>query len=233
MPCGFPGLGIPPLAPMKAEHREVHFNGADFGLDGIVDTFRLDGMDDFDIEEFKINAILSKVTWSFNWKKMICTTEYDMDYNADPNSLVTKVHRKGHAKMTLEGLKIWGTAKYSLGIISGNLRLKEFKLYVSLKSVKSEVDGLMQNKFMNRMINEVIEEFIMLSINDNTNKIAEITNNNVVPIANALIGDLSLTDILGMIGGGGGGGSSGEGGEKEKCIPPESDANGVWAYTFV
>ncbi|XP_037960307.1 uncharacterized protein LOC119689534 [Teleopsis dalmanni] len=217
MPCGFPGLGVPPMAPLKIGHKDININAGSFELEGAIDNFKLYGLNEFDIVEMKVSTITSKITFKFHFDIIHCKTVYNMLMRTGSN-MKKVMNRGGNAKLALKDLTIWGTIKYSLGLIGSNgLRLKEFKVYASLGKVVSEIEGLSNIKIINRKLNEIIEEWIMLAINDNTDNMADISNDFVVPIANEIIGERTLTDLIGLIGGGGNGE---EGEEKEECIPP-------------
>ncbi|XP_075150496.1 uncharacterized protein LOC142224598 [Haematobia irritans] len=216
MPCGFPGLGIPPLAPLKISHKEINIDGESIKAHGEINDFRLDGLNDFDVVEFKLSTILSRVTFKFNWNHVFLTTNYDMA--TDINML--SPHISGLAKFAIKNLQVWGEAKYSLGILSGNIKLKSFNLYVSVEHVNSEIEGLSKYSIINKKLNQIIEEWVYLAINDNTENISDLTNGYLVPAVNDMIGDMSLSDLLGLIAGGGGSGSgSASQGEKEVCVP--------------
>ncbi|XP_013102618.1 uncharacterized protein LOC106083880 [Stomoxys calcitrans] len=214
MPCGFPGLGIPPLAPLKASHKDIHINAGSIQAHGEVNNFRMDGLDDFDIVQFKLSTLISKLTFEFNWNHVYLNTDYVMATSLDN----FKVTRSGLAKFALKNLRVWGDAKYAMGIFGGTLKLKTFNMYMSVGEVKSEIGGLSKYGIINKKLNEVVEEWVYLAINDNTDNMSDLTNGYLVPLVNNLIGDMTLSDLLGLIGGGGGGG--GDEGEKEVCVPP-------------
>ncbi|XP_065356896.1 uncharacterized protein LOC135951217 [Calliphora vicina] len=215
MPCGFPGLGIPPLAPLKIAHQEIEIDIPAIQAFGEINNFRLDGLNDFDIVEFKVSPIFSRVNFKFNWNHVYFNTDYQMSSARGNMGL----KRSGPAKFALKDFTVWGVIKYNLGLISGNLSLKELSVYVSLGEVKSEIGGLSKIPIINRKLNRIIEEWFMITVNDNTNKVAELTNSMVVPIVNDMLSDMSLGDLLGMIGGGGSG--EGEPAEKVPCVPPQ------------
>lgn len=212
MPCGFPEWGIPPLAPLKIAHQDVAIDTQGIQAFGEINNFRLDGLNDFDIVQFKVNAILSRVNFKFNWNHIYFNTDYELSTAKGGMGM----KRSGPAKFALKDLTIWGVVKYNLGLISGKLSLKELSVYVSLGEVKSEIGGLSKIPIINKKLNRIIEEWIMLSINDNTEKVAELTNDLVLPMVNDMLSDMSLSDLLGMIGGGGEGET-----EKVPCVPPE------------
>lgn len=212
MPCGFPDLGIPPLAPYKTAHQEIAIETETIQVYGEVNNFRADGLNDFDIVEFKVSPIFSRCNFKLKWNHIYFNTDYDLSTARGGRGL----KRSGPAKFALKDLTVWGVIKYNLGLVSGKLSLKELSVYVSLGEVNSDIGGLSKISIINKKLNRIIEEWIMLSINDNTNKIAELTNSMVLPIVNDIIGDMSLSDLLGMIAGGGNGEE-----EKEACVPPE------------
>ncbi|XP_073821846.1 uncharacterized protein [Musca autumnalis] len=224
MPCGFPSMGIPPLAPLKISHQELNIDSGSLMAVGTIDNFRLYGLNDFDILQFRIQALLRKGTFEFNWNHVYLDTDYALTTRVSG----VKMTRSGNAKFALKNLRIWGNFKYSMGLLGGAIKLNNFDLYISVGEVISDIGGLSKIGIINRKLNQVIEEWVYLAINDNTDYIPELTNGYLVPAVNNMIGDMTLSDILGMIGGGSGG-SNNEGGqasepvEKVPCVPPEDD----------
>ncbi|CAD6997376.1 unnamed protein product [Ceratitis capitata] len=211
MPCGFPGLGLGPLSPAHLTHREIALNSDALALAGEVDDFILYGLDDFDFV-IKVNVVFSRITFNFHWHKVYFDTQYKMDMSTGNR---VKMGRNGGAKLAIEDLKVVGSAKYS---IIGKLRLKEFKVSATIGDVNSEIENLSKIKIVNKKLNEIIEEWILLAVNENTSEMEELSNNFVVPFVNNQIGDATLADLIAMIAGGGGDGGSG--GEQEECVPP-------------
>ncbi|XP_014099410.2 uncharacterized protein [Bactrocera oleae] len=210
MPCGFPALGVGPLSPARLSHRNIALNSTGLALAGEIDDFILYGLDDFDFT-VKVNVLLSRVTFNFHWHKVHFVTNYKMDMNAGNR---INVGRNGGAKFAIEDLKIVGLARYN---IIGKLRLREFKISATIGDVNSAIENLSKLKIINKKLNQIIEEWILLAVNENTSKMEEMANNFVVPYVNGIIGDATLMEIIAIVGGGGGNGS---GGESEECIPP-------------
>ncbi|XP_036344996.1 uncharacterized protein LOC118754239 [Rhagoletis pomonella] len=207
MPCGFPGLGLGPLSPAQLSHRQIALNSDGLALAGEIDNFVLYGLDDFDIVQFKISVLTRKINFQFRWQKVHLVTDYKMDVNSGNR---IKLGRNGGAKFAIEDLIVVGSAKYS---IIGKVRLREFKASATIGNVKSEIENLSQIKIVNKKLNEIIEEWILLAVNENTEEMEEMANDFVVPLANDLIGDRTLADLIALIVGGGG--SSGEDKPKE------------------
>ncbi|XP_054745191.1 uncharacterized protein LOC129249412 [Anastrepha obliqua] len=212
MPCGFPRLGLGPLSPARLSHREIVLNSDGLAFEGEIDDFILYGLDDFDIVNFKVSVLLSKVTFEFHWHKVHLVTNYKMDVNTGKQ---IKLGRSGGAKLAIEDLIVVGSAKYSM---IGKLRLKEFKISATIGDVTSEIENLSSIKIINKKFNQIIEEWIMLAVNENTEEMEQLSNKYVVPLANDLIGDATLADIIALVIGNGSG-SGGDDEERTECTP--------------
>lgn len=209
MPCGFPGIGVGPLSPARLSHRDITLNSTGLAVAGEIDDFILYGLDDF-VFLVKISVLHSKITFNFHWHKVHFDTKYKMNMNSG-NKI--KAGRNGGAKFAVDDLKVVGSAKYN---IIGKLRLKEFKISATIGDVNSEIENLSKIKIVNKKLNQIVEEWILLAVNENTSEMEEMANSFVVPFVNNMLGDATLADIIAIVGGGGGG----AGGEPKECIPP-------------
>ncbi|EDW03223.1 GH10611 [Drosophila grimshawi] len=215
MPCGFPGLGIPPIAPLRIDHKNIDIDTETLKMKGSIEHFRLNGLNDFDIDEMKVNAITSKVTYKFNFRDVNVDTTYDMDMLLKKYGFTIKMIGAGHAKFAIKDMTIWGTLKYSLGVISGKLKLKSLDVRTHLGEVDSEIEGMLGDGNVNEMMNEYLAEAVEMAINENEDMIAETIEQIALPAVNSVLEEVSIGDIIA--------GGDGEGGEKEVCIPPELD----------
>ncbi|TMW42869.1 hypothetical protein DOY81_012050, partial [Sarcophaga bullata] len=143
MPCGVPDAGIPPLAPLKTQHQEINIDNDALSAFGEANDVFVHGLDDFDIVDFKLNAILSRINFKFNWNKILAVANYEAFSERGNKGL----RREGSAKITFKDLLVRGTIKYNFGVISRKLTLKEVKVYVSLGEVKSEICWSFQNQY--------------------------------------------------------------------------------------
>lgn len=216
MPCGFPGLGIPPLAPLKIAHKEINIDYPAIRLSGFVDNFRLNGLNDFDIAEMKVNAILSKVTFRFIFNNVNVDTMYDFQLMLKKAGFTINMIGAGPAKFAIKDMQIWGTMKYSLGVLSGKLKLKTLEVRTHIGEVDSDIEGILGEGIVNHKMNDVIAEALELVINENEDMITETIENAALPMVNSVLDEIKLTDLVGSIGGG-------DGTEKDACIPlPEA-----------
>ncbi|EDW88366.1 uncharacterized protein LOC6527564 [Drosophila yakuba] len=214
MPCGFTGLGIPPLAPLRIDHQEINIDTSALKAQGTIDHFRLNGLNEFDIDEMKVNAITSKVTYKFTFRDVNVDTQYDLSVLLKKYGFTINLIGAGHAKFAIKDMVIWGTLKYSLGVISGNLKLKSLEVRTHLGEVDSEIEGILGDGSINEKMNEYLAEAVELAINENEDLIADTIESIALPAVNSVLDDISIAEVIAGAGGG-------EGGEKEVCIPPE------------
>lgn len=207
-------MGIPPMAPLRVDHRDIDIDTEALKAQGSVDHFRLNGLNEFDIDEMKVNAITSKVTYRFIFRDVNVDTQYDLKVLLKKYGFTVNLIGAGHAKFAIKDMVIWGTLKYSLGVISGNLKLKSLEVRTHLGEVDSEIEGILGDGTINEKMNEYLAEAVELAINENEDLIADTIESIAVPAVNSVLDDLSLAEIISGAGGG-------EGGEKEVCIPPE------------
>lgn len=215
MPCGFPGMGIPPIAPLRINQKDIDIDTSALKMKGSIEHFRLNGLNEFDIEEMKVNAITSKVTYKFNFRDVNVDTRYDLEMLLKKYGFTINLIGAGHAKFAIRDMVIWGTLKYSLGVLSGKLKLKSLEVRTHLGEVDSEIGGLLGDGSVNVKMNEYLAEVVETVINENEDLIAETIENVALPVVNNVLDDVSISDVIG--------GGDGEGGEKEVCIPPELD----------
>ncbi|XP_017132244.1 uncharacterized protein LOC108149305 [Drosophila elegans] len=214
MPCGFTGLGIPPLAPLRIEHRTVDIDTSALKAQGTVDHFRLNGLNDFEVDEMKVNAITSKVTYKFTFRNVNVDTQYDLSVLLKKYGFTINLIGAGHAKFAIKDMVIWGSLKYSLGMISGNLKLKSLEVRTHLGEVDSEIEGILGDGTINEKMNEYLAEAVELAINENEDLLADTIESIALPAVNSILDEISIAEVIAGAGGG-------EGGEKEVCIPPE------------
>ncbi|XP_073821847.1 uncharacterized protein [Musca autumnalis] len=212
MPCGFPGLGIPPLAPLKINHQAINIDYPALRLVGSIDNFRLNGLNDFDIAEMKVNAITSKVTFRFIFNNVNVDTLYDFSVMLKKYGFTINMVGAGPAKFAIKDMQIWGTMKYSLGVLSGKLKLKSLEVRTHIGEVESDIEGILGEGVVNHKMNDVLAEAVELAINENEDMITETIEAMALPMVNGVLDEFKLTDLVGSIGGG-------DGTEKTECIP--------------
>lgn len=195
---GSPNHGIPVLAPATLAKRSFKFSTGEMSFEGEVENFELQGMDEYDVIIMNVDMIRGRVTFELNWASLNFTTLYKADVGSG-----YRVQRDGGAFFALENLNIRGRINYSLGLLSNKLAVKDVLIYPSVGNVNSQVENLSKYRILNRKMNEVVEEFVSLTINDNTDFVAEWVSELVTPICNEMIGDRTLKDLIGIITGGG------------------------------
>uniref|UniRef100_A0A1A9ZH17 Haemolymph juvenile hormone binding protein n=1 Tax=Glossina pallidipes TaxID=7398 RepID=A0A1A9ZH17_GLOPL len=216
MPCGFPSMGIPALAPLKLAHKELNINFLGLSMNGAVDKFRLMGLNDFEIIEMKVNALTSKVNFRFIFNHISMDTMYDIQARLRKAGLTVNLIGAGHANFAIKDMQIWGVLKYSLNLSTGKMKIKGLEIRTHIGDVYSDIQGILGKGLINRKMNALLSEVMELLINTNEDVITENIESLAVPIINRFLDKFTLADVVGAIGG------SGEG-EKEPCIPEEEN----------
>ncbi|EDV58624.1 uncharacterized protein LOC6540760 [Drosophila erecta] len=194
---GSPKHGLPVLAPMKAAKRSFEINSGEFSGTFGVENFELQGLDQYEIITMNMDVIRSRLTFNINFASLNFTTDYEVDMGSG-----YRIKRNGGAFFALEDLNIQGKISYSLGVFTSQLRVKDVLIYPSVGNVNSQIENLSQYRIFNRKLNEIIEEFVTLTINENTDFVADWVSEQATPICNDLIGDRTLSDIIAIITGG-------------------------------
>ncbi|XP_065356562.1 uncharacterized protein LOC135950954 [Calliphora vicina] len=211
MPCGFPNMGIPPLAPLTFSHKDVNIDTSAIKLVGTLDNFRLNGLNDFEIAEMRVNAITSKVTFRFIFNNVNVDTLYDLKLHLKKAGFTINMIGAGPAKFAIKDMHIWGTMKYSLGVLSGKLKLKSLDVRARIGDVESDIEGILGEGAVNHKLNNVLEEAVELAVNENEDLISHTIEGMALPMVNGVLDEFKLSDLLGSIGGGEG--------EKVECVP--------------
>lgn len=223
MPCGWPDLGIPPLAPVRVTE-------ANFDLKrGIVDTInhifhlKIAGLDDFKIKQFKLNVITSKITFDFLFSNIDTTAQkYETDTLIDAlRQLGLSVEYEGDGSILFDliNLRVSGTLKYKLPMLWGSAKILSLKTNIELGAVDSDISGFMGNGKINAMINRQLENLLVKVINNNQESISDVIEDTIVPRVNQALKGNDFWTLVDLIF------SSSEGENEDDpivvdCVPP-------------
>ncbi|XP_075150493.1 uncharacterized protein LOC142224595 [Haematobia irritans] len=213
MPCGWPELGIPPLAPYTNPDLEVHL--AKSAVDALIQMirFRFDGLDDMQIKKLKVSYLMNKkVKFHFNFKELkakaaILNTDTFMNFMKELG-LSVRYEGSGPMEFALENLSIQGQFKYKMPFIFGSIKIYKFECIVGLGGVRSNIGGILGNGKINEFINDEIEYMIPAVINGNQAKISKTIEEVFVPRVNAMLKGKKIWSLLGMLGS-----------SNQKCVP--------------
>lgn len=91
--------------------------------------------------------------------------------------------------------------------------MAEFNATLSLRQLESHIDGVFGGGSVSDFYNRIIEEFIPEFVNQHHIEIGQILSDVISPPINAIVNEMTLSDLLDLI-------NSEPGGESEPCIPP-------------
>lgn len=141
MECGWPQYGIPVLAPLRINEFDLDYKKGIFETLNHVFRLKIAGLNDFNIQKFKLNVITSKITFDFLFKNIDTTAQkYDTDTLIDAlRQLGLSVEYEGSGELLFDlvNLRIAGTLKYKLPMLWGSAKITSLKTTISLESVTS------------------------------------------------------------------------------------------------
>lgn len=181
-------------------------------MQGVVEDFFLNGLHDFDIEEMKINAITSRVTFRFLFRNVNVDTKYDLRLFLKKAGFTINLVGNGPAKFAIKELAISGVVRYSLGVLSGKLKVRTLSIRTHIGEVESDIRGVLGEAGINEKFNGALAELLQVGVNENENEIADTIESIALPRVNSVLSEMTLADLISMV--------AGNGGEKGECIPP-------------
>lgn len=213
MPCGFESLGLGPLAPARISRKGVNVQHQTFGVEGEVNDLVLYGLNKFEILKVKANALTSKINITIKYEGEIRAeiSKYMLQSFVKQRGLTVNLVGDGSVDFSLQGLQVDVYIKYSLGVLSQKINIKDLKVTISLDDCYSDITGLLGGGFVNHKMNEFICEFILIGVNDSKNDITDAIEENVKPAINDFLSQHTLGELIG-------GGSSEP---KPPCVPPQ------------
>lgn len=191
MPCGWPDLGIPPLAPIRVSEADLNLKRGIFETITHVFRLKIAGLDDFKINKFKLNIITSKITFDFLFSNIDTTVQkYDTDTLIDAMrqlGLSVEYEGDGSVLFDLINLRVSGTLKYKLPVLWGSAKILSLKTNIELEAVDSDISGFMGNGKINRAVNRQIENLLVKGINENQQAISDTIEDTLVPRVNKVL----------------------------------------------
>ncbi|EDW57553.1 uncharacterized protein [Drosophila virilis] len=203
MPCGWPDLGIPPLAPIRVNEADLNLKRGIF--ETITHLFRLKiaGLDEFKIKKFKLNIITSKITFDFLFSNIDTTVQkYDTDTLIDAMrqlGLSVEYEGDGSVLFDLINLRVSGTLKYKLPVLWGSAKILSLKTNIELEAVDSDISGFMGNGKINRAVNRQIENLLVKGISENQQAISDTIEDTLVPRVNKVLKGKDFWTLVDLI----------------------------------
>ncbi|XP_050079080.1 uncharacterized protein LOC126565915 [Anopheles maculipalpis] len=201
MVCGNPDLGIPVLAPLKVDHLEMEINQKLFQIGGELNDMVVEGLNEFEIKHIDIKVLKLQMDFEFYFGAIRTKGKYKA--KAKLIGLLPLV-RFGSFRFDAKGLTVKGSA--TIGISGDKLQIRKLTITPTIKSVRSDVKNVFLQPVVNFMFNRVVEGVVPGLINNNQQQITQLIEEQLKPMLNEMLGDISLQDLIDMVSGGGGSG---------------------------
>ncbi|XP_037947583.1 uncharacterized protein LOC119679350 [Teleopsis dalmanni] len=196
-----PKFGLPALDPFQISHAEYQMNN-EYVIDfkGSVTNFRLTGLSDFIINDFKITTVpLRRSTIDFTMPltafKSIYTAKGSLAY-------IVNLAGDGNAEAYVDKIRFSASWIFKTGIYLG---IRSLKLTISINDININFENLIEEDRINDFFHALVNEMSIELLNDawvwKNESVEEFAEEKI----NGFIGQYTLADVIKMIGSGGDG----------------------------
>jgi len=197
MACGFPEHNIPVLAPFEHEFQSVEIEHEIVSILGNISNVFAIGADDFDIRECSFSLLKRTLTLELNLNNFhVQRGSYVLDALALAGNRELTINGAGDVDFSIQNVNLKATAKF--GIIGG-IKLQDFNAVLNVGSVKSDITGLIGGGLPSEMINRVLEELILTTVNDHRSEISALIKEIAVPLIEKFLSEMKVTEFLTVI----------------------------------
>lgn len=211
MPCGYPEVGIPPLAPWNIDHFDANIETDRLRANGFFKNVRIDGLNTFQTRQLHFGIITLRIQFSF----LFPAIDVAGFYNLDGEAAGFPFRGSGPFTATAFDVSIVGNAR--MGVTGGFLEMREFALSILMPRFNFNFEGLVSDEGLTQdFINQVLERLLPELISMHQEAISDAIHDVVMPIGNQILNNLTVQDLLDLL-------ERGEAGEpREPCMPPEN-----------
>lgn len=196
MTCGIPDLGVPVLAPFELDHFEVDVAQTGLKFKGEMNNLLVDGLNEFEIKNVHINVLKLQLTFELYFASI----RTKGDYRAKGKVIgLFPFNRKGPFHFNVNGITLKGSVK--VGISGENVQVRELQITPTIETVNSDLKNVFLLPLNTFIFNRIVEGVLPGMINDNQEDITAAIEDNLKPVINELLGDLTLQDLIDMASG--------------------------------
>lgn len=200
MPCGFPQLGLPPLAPLVINNQSINFDYRASMARGHIDQFVLEGLNEFDFPELRLNILASELVFRVKFDGIYLRTLYDLKMKLEEFGFVLNLEGNGPAALNVTGIEFWGKVKFAVNIVKGKIRVKSIDFQSHIDDIKTNIKGILGEGNANALLNNLLPKAIQMITNGEDNKIMQTIVELVgLPMLNEILEGLSLDDLMNMM----------------------------------
>lgn len=164
---------------------------------------KVEGLDTLQVKDLKVTLIFNKkAKFHVYFKRLrISSTQFETSTVVDllkSMGIALRYNGTGPLDFTINDLNIVGTTKFTLPIIWGSVEIYGFDSSIKVGSVKSKIGLMKNNKFLNEMINEQIENLLPAFLNSNKGALNPIMETQILPMANKFLKGTKIWSLINL-----------------------------------
>ncbi|KAJ6636437.1 hypothetical protein Bhyg_15027 [Pseudolycoriella hygida] len=206
--CGFPDQGIPSLAPFYLKYAELNERGLLYRVQGDIRDLTIAGLDGYTVDIATLNILTLRTTIGLTLPKLSLSSFYNFDA-----LLLRFIPIFGHGRLNLDvnDLSVVANARLTISLRTGRLNMTSLDIDVNMGSTFSDSTGVYDSRIVSTLFNIAFERTLRDVFDNNKENLETFLENLLIPLANGYLNELTLQDLLGLIGGGSGGSGRSDG----------------------
>lgn len=191
MPCGFPSLGVPPLAPLLVDSYNIDIEYDTLRTSGVVQNVRVDGLNTFNVRRVDFGIVTLRVTFDIVIPAVHAAGRFNL------NGEVRGIPFSGTGPFESTAFDVSMVGQARMGVSGGFLDLRDFDMTFLIPRFEFNFVGLTgENGETSDFFNPLFEQIIPQWIHANQVLISDEITTIVKPIANQILNGLTIADLL-------------------------------------
>lgn len=195
--CGWPGLGIPIIEPMYIEHYELEMDAL-----STLSSFKFQmrdayahGAEDFDIEFFNFSVLRMLMNFEVTLPVMRIEGDHTTYAQMLQGAISVPISAFGKFTMVCTNIKVVGTVQLRT-LLGGFLNIESMDVNVSIDKIDADLRGF---GLINGLVNSIISAAAPGMVADNQEMINDEIREMVLPMANGILNEMTLTDLINVM----------------------------------
>lgn len=166
---------------------------------------KVEGLNTLKVKDLKLTTFLKKkAKFHLYFKRLrISSTQFQTNTLVDllnSMGIFLRYNGTGPLNFTINDLNIKGSTKFTLPIIWGSMEIYKFEVSINVGSVNSKIGLLKNNRFMNEMLNEQIENLLpdFLNSKEASQKVTSIMRTEILPMVNKALKGTKIWNLISL-----------------------------------
>ncbi|XP_013109384.2 uncharacterized protein LOC106088414 [Stomoxys calcitrans] len=195
MPCGYPPMGIPVLAPFTTEFYSFDFTNGYYNLTGNVSDIMVTGLNNYKFLRFNFNQTTNRTTFDFIVPEVKLLGESAFNFKAVMAGYPTTMANSGLLDMKVIDFRMVGGM--TMGpTATGGVAITDFDLNFYIGDAVFNNWNNLWDIAANNFANKLIRESLLMWTQQIQAQVTEIYAQLVLPTVNELLAEVTMTEVI-------------------------------------